>query len=114
MIRIDHPLPSAPIVRIRISRSLLGRATYTAAAYWVDGLLIDTGCAHTADLFTQTATSLGVDRVVNTHSHEDHKCGDVLCQGPVSEARQAEAPALRRSLVYHNVWWCEQFTRLHR
>ncbi len=72
MIRIDHPLPSEPIVRIRVSRQLLGRATYSAAAYWVDGLLIDTGCARTSHLFAQAVTSLGVDQVVNTHSHEDH------------------------------------------
>jgi hypothetical protein len=31
---------------------------------------------------------------------------DVLCQGSVPEMAQAATPALRRSLVYHKIWWC--------
>ncbi len=113
MIRIDQPLPSAPIVRIRISRSLLGRAPYTAAAYWIDGLLIDTGCAHTADLFAQAATSLGIDWVVNTHSHEDHIGANAQIQAltdcPILAHPEAlpilENPRLQPLQLYRRFFW---------
>jgi glyoxylase-like metal-dependent hydrolase (beta-lactamase superfamily II) len=51
---------------------LLGRTFYSTAAYWVDGLLIDTGCAHTADELLSATRGWQIDQVVNTHSHEDH------------------------------------------
>ena len=62
----------AGVVKIKLARSFLGRAFYFTTAYWVDGLLIDTGCAHTQDEFMAAVEDLDVDRVVNTHSHEDH------------------------------------------
>jgi glyoxylase-like metal-dependent hydrolase (beta-lactamase superfamily II) len=55
-----------------LARELLGKPFYFTAAYWVDGLLIDTGCAHTARQLTSALKGWRVDRVVNTHSHEDH------------------------------------------
>ena len=33
--------------KFRLARTLFGRAMYYTAAYWVDGLMIDTGCAYT-------------------------------------------------------------------
>lgn len=113
MIRIDHPLPSEPIVRIRVSRQLLGRATYSAAAYWVDRLLIDTGSAHTAHLFAQAVASLGVDQVVNTHSHEDHIGANASVQGltqsPIFAHPAAlpilENPRLQPLQPYRRFFW---------
>ena len=71
MIRVDS-VDNTPVVRLRLARQVLGRSYYQTAAYWVDELLIDTGCAHTAPKLTATLKSLGVSQIVNTHSHEDH------------------------------------------
>jgi glyoxylase-like metal-dependent hydrolase (beta-lactamase superfamily II) len=60
------------VMRLRLARTLSGRPLYFTAAYWVDGLLIDTGCAHTARQATAALKAWQVDQVVNTHSHEDH------------------------------------------
>ena len=56
----------------RLARSLLGRALYYTAAYWVDGLMVDTGCFYTVKELVSALEHLNVNRIVNTHSHEDH------------------------------------------
>jgi glyoxylase-like metal-dependent hydrolase (beta-lactamase superfamily II) len=72
MIRVELVTHAPQVVRLRVARALLGKPFYFAAAYWVDGLLIDTGCAHTASQFTAALKGWHIDQVVNTHSHEDH------------------------------------------
>jgi glyoxylase-like metal-dependent hydrolase (beta-lactamase superfamily II) len=72
MIQVESAIASGQVVKLRLTRQILGRPFYFTAAYWVDGLLIDTGCAHTAPHLVHTVKSWRVDRVVNTHSHEDH------------------------------------------
>jgi glyoxylase-like metal-dependent hydrolase (beta-lactamase superfamily II) len=72
VIQVEAVAGQAPVVRLRMARELLGRPAYFTAAYWVDGLLIDTGCAHTARQLTSAIKGWQVDLVVNTHSHEDH------------------------------------------
>jgi len=69
-----------PIVIYILGRSLLGRSWYHAAAYWVDGLLIDSGCAHTARELVQALDDRPVFQVVNTHAHEDHIGANRLLQ----------------------------------
>jgi len=44
----------------------------TVSAYLVDGLLIDSGPAHTAEELTDFFKDKTVSTVVNTHYHEDH------------------------------------------
>lgn len=56
----------------RLARSILGRGLYFTAAYWVDGLMIDTGCFYTVRELVSALENSNVDRIVNTHSHEDH------------------------------------------
>lgn len=63
-----------PVVRFRMTRTILGRPTLWVNAFWVDGLLIDAGSGHT---FRELMDALSRERlpitqVVNTHSHEDH------------------------------------------
>ncbi len=60
------------VTRIRMSRELDGRPVYWVAAYLVDGLLIDTGCSHTADELASFLEGKTLDLVINTHFHEDH------------------------------------------
>jgi len=67
-----------PVVRIRMATTLLGRPLLWVNAFWVDGLLIDSGCAHTVpDLMAALdREGLMVEQLVHTHTHEDHVAGD--------------------------------------
>ncbi len=60
------------VVKFCAGRAVLGRTFYHTAAYWVDGLLIDSTCAFTAQELLRALASLAVHQIVNTHSHEDH------------------------------------------
>lgn len=57
---------------IRMSRGLFGRPIYWTAAYWLDGLLIDTGPACTAAQLARLLSHLPVRQIAITHAHEDH------------------------------------------
>ncbi len=61
-----------PVTCYKMGREIDGQVFYWCAAYLVDGLLIDSGCAHTAPELLAALKHSGVRRVVNTHSHEDH------------------------------------------
>ena len=69
-----------PVKKLVSARSFLGRAVYRTAAYWVDGLLIDTGCAFTAYRLDAALDRFPVEQVVNTHCHEDHIGANGLLQ----------------------------------
>jgi glyoxylase-like metal-dependent hydrolase (beta-lactamase superfamily II) len=62
----------AEVRKFLLARSLLGRGLYHTAAYWVDGLMIDTGCAYTVRELVSALHEVSVELIVNTHSHEDH------------------------------------------
>ncbi len=72
MLQIKPAIDSGEVVKLRFARDLLGWRPYHTAAYWVDGLLIDTGCAHTAGQLASAIRQWKVAQIVNTHSHEDH------------------------------------------
>jgi glyoxylase-like metal-dependent hydrolase (beta-lactamase superfamily II) len=72
VIQVESVADAPQVVRLRMAQTLLGRPAYFTAAYWVDGLLVDTGCAHTARQLASALKGWRVDQVVNTHSHEDH------------------------------------------
>ncbi|MCJ7515423.1 MAG: MBL fold metallo-hydrolase [Dehalococcoidia bacterium] len=50
----------------------------TVCAYLVDGLLIDSGPAYTAEELTEFLKDKGLKMVVNTHYHEDHIAANAL------------------------------------
>ncbi len=60
------------ITRIRMGREMGGRMLYWVAAHLVDGLLIDTGCGHTAEELADFLEGKYLKLAVNTHHHEDH------------------------------------------
>ncbi len=101
------------VIKIKLARSLLGRPFYFTTAYWVDGLLVDTGCAHTQEEFLAAVEDLGVERVVNTHSHEDHfgANGALQARRGVEILAHAEAlpiladPRLLRLQPYRRIFW---------
>jgi glyoxylase-like metal-dependent hydrolase (beta-lactamase superfamily II) len=70
-----HVEKHGPVVGIRMARAFLGRPIYWTTAYWVDGLLVDTGPRCTATELVKLLDSVHVDQVVVTHSHEDHTGG---------------------------------------
>ena len=51
---------------------------YWTAAYLVDGLLIDTGCRHTAEQLAGLLEEENLEMAVNTHYHEDHVGGNAM------------------------------------
>ena len=57
-----------------------GQVLYWTSAYLVDGLLIDTGCPHTADEFVRSLEGRNIKLAVNTHYHEDHVGANYLLQ----------------------------------
>lgn len=79
--------------RFRIARTMLGRGWYHTAAFWVDGLMVDSGCAHTVPELLAVlgcrdqnvgggleGSALRVHTVVSTHCHEDHIAGNAALQ----------------------------------
>jgi len=69
MLDFDH---FEDVVQIKMSVEMNGQPLYWVAAYLVDGLLVDTGCAHTCDEFVNYLKDQHIETVVNTHYHEDH------------------------------------------
>ena len=67
------------ITRIMLGRDVNG-SVYWVAAYYVDGLLIDTGCRFTAHELIDYLENKSIDVVVNTHFHEDHIGANKLVQ----------------------------------
>jgi len=61
-----------PVTRFDLARTMAGRGRYWTTAYLVDGLLIDSGCAHTAAALTQALQATRLAGIINTHTHEDH------------------------------------------
>lgn len=60
------------VIRIDSARTIAGRGHYWSTAYLIDGLLIDTGCAHSAGELINVLGSKEIVSIVNTHTHEDH------------------------------------------
>ena len=60
------------VTRFDLARTLAGRGRYWTTAYLVDGLMVDTGCAHSALELVQELSDTSLAGIVNTHSHEDH------------------------------------------
>lgn len=61
-----------PVTRFDLARTIAGRGRYWTTAYLVGGLMIDTGCAHTAPELLRALAGTSITRIANTHTHEDH------------------------------------------
>lgn len=73
MVRLTQ-LPG--VKRFDLARTILGRGRYWTVAYLMDGVLIDSGCSHTAQELAEILRHEHVEYIVNTHSHEDHIGGN--------------------------------------
>jgi len=102
------------VVVFRLARSLFGRGVYYTAAYYVDGLLVDTGCAYTVDELLQALDGYPVRLVVNTHSHEDHiganravqaRFGARILVYPLAQAPLADPRGTMSLQPYQLIMW---------
>jgi glyoxylase-like metal-dependent hydrolase (beta-lactamase superfamily II) len=65
-------LQKGEVTRIDSARTIAGRIFYWSTAYYVDGLLVDTGCAHSAQELADVMRGEKLEFIINTHTHEDH------------------------------------------
>jgi glyoxylase-like metal-dependent hydrolase (beta-lactamase superfamily II) len=79
---------------IRLARSVFGKGLYFTAAYWVDGLVIDSGCSYTVRELVSALADLHVEMILNTHSHEDHIGANLSLHGLWDAAIYAHPHAL--------------------
>jgi glyoxylase-like metal-dependent hydrolase (beta-lactamase superfamily II) len=82
------------VIRIDLARTIAGRGRYWTTAYYVDGFLVDTGCAHTAVELTRFLKDQPLHCIINTHSHEDH----IGANGSLQHQHQVEILAHPRGL----------------
>jgi len=75
--RRSHPImlkatDFGEVTRFDLARTLGGRGRYWTTCYRVGETMIDTGCAHAREELVAALAGNGIDRVINTHTHEDH------------------------------------------
>jgi glyoxylase-like metal-dependent hydrolase (beta-lactamase superfamily II) len=73
MLKVSH---FDNVIRFDLSRKIAGRGLYWTTAYYLDGLMVDSGCAFTAHELVQAMADKPLFFIVNTHSHEDHIGGN--------------------------------------
>lgn len=109
-----HVEQHGPVLCIRLARGVAGRTLYWTAAYWVEGLLIDTGPSCAASQLLRMLEHAYVDRIALTHSHEDHIGGLALLHerypdAPIFAPRGAlstiREPGRLHMPVYRRVFW---------
>jgi ribonuclease/clavin/mitogillin len=72
--------PYGEVLQIKMSRYPDFPTGMWVCAYFVDGLLVDTGPTHTAEELTQFLKDRALKMAVNTHFHEDHISGNKFLQ----------------------------------
>jgi len=100
------------VTQFRMARTLLGKNLYYVAAYFVDGLLIDTGFAYLAEQFYRALQKQTVEQIANTHHHEDHVGANYLFEqrrGLKARAHQLALPLIEKPpaklKTYRDVVW---------
>jgi len=73
-------IPFGNVIRYELGRKAPGLGLYWTAAYYVDGILIDAGSAHTSKELADALADKPLSHIINTHSHEDHIGANHLLQ----------------------------------
>jgi glyoxylase-like metal-dependent hydrolase (beta-lactamase superfamily II) len=71
------------VTRFDVARTLWGRGRYWTTCYLVGATMIDTGCAHGAPELLAALDGSSLERVLTSHTHEDHIGG----HGPLKRSR---------------------------
>jgi glyoxylase-like metal-dependent hydrolase (beta-lactamase superfamily II) len=66
-----HVEQHGPVLAIRMARTFLGRPLWWTAAYFVDGVLIDTGPRCAAQHLVRLLRQRRVEQIIITHGHEN-------------------------------------------
>src|SRR3990170_1358700 len=66
------------VTQLKMARTVLGWPLYAVCAYFVDGLLLDTGPPAVQRELRGVLADLPVHVAVNTHAHEDHVGNNAL------------------------------------
>ena len=107
------------IIAIRMTSRFLGIPLFKVYAFFVDGLLIDTGFTHGRDRFLELLDTLHPEIIVNTHHHEDHtgnnfwmtkKYGLLPLAHPKTSS-YLQTPAQWVPFYRRVVWGCPQPTK---
>lgn len=103
------------VTRFDSALSMAGWGYYWTTHYYVDGLLIDTGCAHTAKRLRDYLKEREFNFIVNTHTHEDHIGANGVLQEEYNKikifAHPLALPVLSRPRetqplqLYRQVFW---------
>ena len=82
------------VKKFPMARSFWGRGVYFTTSYWIDGLVVDTGCAYTVNDLLSALDNLPVRLVINTHCHEDHMGGNAAIQSKYRVKVMVHSPAI--------------------
>ncbi|MFQ6116389.1 MAG: MBL fold metallo-hydrolase [bacterium] len=101
-----------PVTQFKMARRVFGFDLYYTAAYFVDGLLIDTGFQHVANDFFRRLREKNVQQIVHTHAHEDHVGANYLFQKHLGIKAKAHPAAIKlifqppkKLRLYREVIW---------
>ena len=95
------------ILQLTFAGTLMRRPIIYVSAYYFDNTLIDTGPPKTARELSRWAREQRIERIVNSHHHEDHIGGNALLDAPafapaetIALLREAARLPLYRRLVW--------------
>jgi ribonuclease/clavin/mitogillin len=111
-----HLMLNGPVNSIRMVSRFAGLPLFKVYAFFVDGLLIDTGFTHGRERFLKLLETLRPEIIVNTHHHEDHTGNNfwmtrkygLLPLAHTKTSSYLEAPSQWIPFYRRVVWGCPQ------
>lgn len=85
------------VTELRLTSTILRRPIYSVAAFYFDGVLFDTGPSRTGRELAEWAQDVEIERIVNTHQHEDHVGGNAFLPHLPALAPAGALPTIHRA-----------------